>query len=84
LFAPDVDWEPWVAPLQDAGYEPRVVELDGAEQARKVAAMRTYRTQFPALEAGGLRRLTHPALVRFELRWDPSNEARRPEAARLP
>ena len=31
--------------------------------------MRVYRTQFPAMEAGPLRRLTHPELLRFELLW---------------
>jgi hypothetical protein len=32
-------------------------------------AMKTYRTQFAALEAGGQRRLTHPAFVRHEVVW---------------
>jgi hypothetical protein len=35
------------------GLEPRVVPLDDDAQRRKIAAMRTYRTQFAALEAGG-------------------------------
>lgn len=73
----DVDWEQWTAALYDAAYEPRVVELEEEEQARKIAAMRAYRTQFPALEAGRLRRLTHPDLVRFEVIWNPPHEVRR-------
>jgi hypothetical protein len=31
--------------------------------------MKNYRTQFAALEAGGQRRLTHPAFVRHEVVW---------------
>jgi LmbE family N-acetylglucosaminyl deacetylase len=49
------------------GFEPRTVELDEAQQARKIEAMRAYRTQFSMLEGGPLRRLTHPELVRFEV-----------------
>jgi LmbE family N-acetylglucosaminyl deacetylase len=73
----DADWEEWIAPLPATGYEPRVVELSDEQQLRKIAAMRTYRTQFPALEAGAARRLTHPDLIAFELIWDPSPGARR-------
>jgi LmbE family N-acetylglucosaminyl deacetylase len=51
------------------GYEPRPVELDEELRRTKVAAMRAYRTQFAALEADSLRRLTHPDVVRFELVW---------------
>jgi LmbE family N-acetylglucosaminyl deacetylase len=51
------------------GYEPRPVELDEELQRGKIAAMRAYRSQFEALEAEPLRRLTHPGLVRFELVW---------------
>lgn len=71
----EVDWEQWTGSLG----KPRVVEFTEDEQERKIAAMRTYRTQFPALEAGARRRLTDPELVRFELIWDPSDEARPPE-----
>jgi LmbE family N-acetylglucosaminyl deacetylase len=53
------------------GFEPRPVELDDAEQQRKIEAMRLYRTQFSMLEGGPLRRLTHPELVRFEVVFVP-------------
>jgi hypothetical protein len=46
-----------------------VVQLDDDAQRRKAAAMRTYRTQFAALEAGGQQRLTRPELVGFEVAW---------------
>jgi LmbE family N-acetylglucosaminyl deacetylase len=58
----------WACFVPD-GYEPRPVELDEESQRAKIAAMRVYRSQFAALEAGSLRRLTHPDLVRFELVW---------------
>jgi LmbE family N-acetylglucosaminyl deacetylase len=65
----DVDayWALHVEPLVLAGCSAQVVELDEAEQRRKIEAMRAYRTQFPALEAGSQRRLTHPELVRYEV-----------------
>jgi LmbE family N-acetylglucosaminyl deacetylase len=69
----DVDsaWSEDVEPLLEAGYEPRAVTLDEDAQRRKVEAMRRYKTQFAALEAGGQRRLTHPDLVRCEVVWVP-------------
>jgi len=83
-YATEFGWPPWMTgddpePLREVdaywarfvpeGYAPFPVELDDTQQRRKVAAMRTYRTQFPILEAGPLRRLTHPTLVPFELIW---------------
>ena len=38
-------------------------------QQRKIEAMKTDRTQFSALEAGGQHRLTHPQFVRREVVW---------------
>jgi hypothetical protein len=63
----DAAWSDAVEALGDR--EPEVVTHDDAAQQRKVAAMKTYRTQFAALEAGAQRRLTHPDLVRFEVVW---------------
>jgi hypothetical protein len=57
------------ARLEAARCAPRVVQLDDDAQRRKAAAMRTYRTQFAALEAGGQQRLTRPELVGFEVAW---------------
>jgi hypothetical protein len=36
---------------------------------RKLAAVRTYRTQVAALDAGLQQRLTHPELLRYEVVW---------------
>lgn len=65
----DAAWGEDIGPLSEAGYRPRAIALDEDAQQRKVEAMRTYRTQFAALEAGGQRRLTHPELVRCEVVW---------------
>jgi hypothetical protein len=46
-----------------------VVQLDDDAQRRKAAAMRTYRTQFAALDADGRQRLTRPELIGFEVVW---------------
>jgi LmbE family N-acetylglucosaminyl deacetylase len=64
---PDAHWSDAWAPLFDARYAPIPIELDEAAQRRKIEAMRAYRTQFPALEGGELRRLTSPNLVRYEV-----------------
>jgi hypothetical protein len=49
------------------GFEARRVEFDEEQQRREIEAMCAYRTQFAMLEAGPLRRLTHPDLVRYEV-----------------
>jgi LmbE family N-acetylglucosaminyl deacetylase len=84
-YATDFGWPAWVTggepePFLDvdaywalhvpAGYEPRIVELSEHEQRAKLEAMRAYRSQFPAVEAGIKRRLTHPELIRFEVLWE--------------
>ncbi len=51
------------------GFEPHPVELDEQQQQAKAEAMRAYRSQFPMLEGGPQRRLSHPELLRFELVW---------------
>jgi LmbE family N-acetylglucosaminyl deacetylase len=66
----DADWEPAVEPLRAAGYLPRAIALAPDQQFRKAEAMRAYRTQFAALEAGGQRRLTHPELIAWEVVWE--------------
>jgi hypothetical protein len=64
---PGAWWADAWAPLFDARYAPIPIELDADAQRRKIEAMREYRTQFPALEGGDRRRLTHPTLVRYEV-----------------
>jgi hypothetical protein len=81
-YATEFGWPAWLTgddpdPLRDVdafwshfvpdGFEARPVELDEGQRRRKIEAMRAYRTQFSMLEGGPLRRLTHPALVRFEV-----------------
>jgi hypothetical protein len=46
-----------------------VVRLDQQEAAAKLVAMRTYRTQFPALDRGAIGQLSNPAVHMFELFW---------------
>jgi LmbE family N-acetylglucosaminyl deacetylase len=65
----DAHWGNAIAAIAEAGCKPRVIELDPDDQHRKVEAMRVYRTQFTALEAGAKRRLTHPELIRYEVVW---------------
>jgi LmbE family N-acetylglucosaminyl deacetylase len=43
--------------------------LDDAAAERKLAALRRYRTQFPALDAAPLRRLSEPLWRRHEVFW---------------
>ena len=54
--------------LSLAGLQPEVHMLDDAAHARKLAAVRAYRTQLPALEAAfGL--LSRPDVLRYEIVW---------------
>ena len=69
LLDVDADWEEALEAMR-ADYRPRAIRLSPEQQGRKVEAMRTYRTQFAALEAGGQRRLTHPDLIAWEVVWE--------------
>jgi len=57
---------PEMPPLRSAEVE----RLDDRAAADKLAAMRSYATQFPALNAGAKQMLADPAIHRFEVRWD--------------
>jgi LmbE family N-acetylglucosaminyl deacetylase len=48
----------------------RVERLDDGRAAEKLAAMRTYRTQFPSLDGGGVNLLANPEIHRFEVIWE--------------
>jgi hypothetical protein len=50
--------------------EARVVALGEKSAAAKLAAMRAYRSQLPALDAGPLRAVSNPAVHGFEVFWD--------------
>lgn len=56
---------PEAAPLREA----RVARLDGGDAAAKLAAMRAYRSQYPALDGGANGVLTNPANHAFEVFW---------------
>jgi LmbE family N-acetylglucosaminyl deacetylase len=49
-----------------------VHRLDDAEMARKLGALRAYRSQFAALEGGPHQRISNPAILGFELHWQAS------------
>ena len=49
--------------------EPRVVELDDAQAAAKLDAMRAYATQFPSLDRGPIGLLSNPRVHRYEVYW---------------
>jgi hypothetical protein len=50
-----------------------VVRLDPAAAAAKLAAMRTYRSEFAVLDRGPLRQLSNPAVHGFEVFWPAPN-----------
>ena len=55
-----------LAPLRSA----RVVRLEDERAAAKLAAMRSYATQMPALSYGGRDLLADPEIHRYEVFWD--------------
>lgn len=61
-----LDGVPEMPPLRSAHVE----RLDDDDAAAKLAAMRSYRTQFPALNGGAKQMLADPAVHRFEVRWE--------------
>jgi LmbE family N-acetylglucosaminyl deacetylase len=63
----DVHWRRWLP--QTLALEPRVHRLAPEEADRKLAAARTYRTQFPGLDRGSVGFLAHPAVIGFEVSW---------------
>jgi hypothetical protein len=71
LLDVDAAWSEALRPILERNYDPKAMTLDRASRKGKVEAMRSYRTQFAALEAGAQRRLTHPDLVRHEVVWVP-------------
>jgi LmbE family N-acetylglucosaminyl deacetylase len=65
----DAFWERDLTALGLSGPAATVVRLDEEQARAKLAAMRTYRTQFPTLDRGPIRRLTNPLLHSYELFW---------------
>jgi LmbE family N-acetylglucosaminyl deacetylase len=71
-LVPEARWRADLASMgvPDGALVPRPIALGNAEAARKLAAIRVYRSQFEALNAGPLARLTNPEVIGFELHWD--------------
>jgi LmbE family N-acetylglucosaminyl deacetylase len=67
----DVDWEPALASaaVPRSALSPHVHGLDEAQAAAKLAAMRSYRTQFWLLNQGPIGLLEHPQVLPWELAW---------------
>jgi len=70
----DVDalWETYLeeVPCARSALQVRVNELSEEDSDAKLAAMQTYRSQFPALNAGVIGRLANPAIRRYEVFWE--------------
>lgn len=70
-LVPDAAWAATLGEVGGGGVElvPHVVALDDEQRAAKLAALRTYASQFPALDGGPVGRLRNPAVLGFELWW---------------
>jgi LmbE family N-acetylglucosaminyl deacetylase len=68
----DAYWAPLLraVPAIHALGDARVVRLTSEQSGQKLRAMRTYRTQLPALDAGPVEFLSNPAVHGFEVFWD--------------
>ena len=68
----DVDayWAPSFAGTPVAPRDARVTRLDDDAAARKLAAMRAYRTQFPSLDRGPIGNVSNPDVHRYETLWE--------------
>ncbi len=68
----DAYWQSFLAAVPEMPQlrSAHVERLDAAAAAAKLAAMRCYRTQFAALDAGARELLSDPAIHGFEVRWE--------------
>jgi hypothetical protein len=70
----DVDafWQTFLVDVPELGElrSGRVERLNDEHAAAKLAAMRTYCTQFPSLDGGATELLSNPATHRFEVAWN--------------
>jgi LmbE family N-acetylglucosaminyl deacetylase len=69
---PDARWDEHLvtASCPRSALMPRVTTLSEDEAARKLRALRAYRTQFAALDGGSLGLLSNPRIIGFELLWE--------------
>jgi hypothetical protein len=58
----------------------RVERLDDEDAAAKLAAMRTYSTQFSSLDSGAAGILSNPAIHRFEVTWNLDTRSDTPDS----
>jgi LmbE family N-acetylglucosaminyl deacetylase len=68
-LVPDARWERYLEGVSSRPLTPQVHELSDEEAARKLQALETYATQFEALNAGALGRMTNPEVRRWEVRF---------------
>jgi LmbE family N-acetylglucosaminyl deacetylase len=68
---PESDWEVYLSevPCGRSALEVRVRELSDGEAEAKLAALRTYRTQFASLNSGMINRFGAPVASRYEVFW---------------
>ncbi|MSO41414.1 MAG: hypothetical protein EXQ70_05885 [Solirubrobacterales bacterium] len=68
---PGSDWDVYLdaAPFPTEALRVSTRILTDAEANQKLAALRTYRTQFASLNAGPIDRLVNPAIRRYEVFW---------------
>jgi hypothetical protein len=69
---PGLDVEAYWGPFGSRA-RAQVVRLDPAAAAAKLAAMRTYRSEFAVLDRGPLGQLSNPAVHGFEVFWPAPN-----------
>lgn len=68
-LVPEARWHEDLHGLHDV-LAPRPRALGDAEAARKLTALQKYRTQFAALDAGPIKRISNPQIIGYELHWD--------------
>jgi LmbE family N-acetylglucosaminyl deacetylase len=70
-LAPEAMWHGLSSiPVVGEGLRARAVQLTGDQVDAKLGAIRTYRTQFEALNAGPVGLLTGSGMLEYELYWD--------------
>ena len=68
---PEADWNYYLdsTGISRDSLQPEVVCLGDRESDEKLAAMRTYRTQFPSVNSGIVNRLANAKIRRYEVLW---------------
>ncbi|HWJ64380.1 MAG TPA: PIG-L family deacetylase [Acidimicrobiales bacterium] len=75
-LVPEAAWAGVLAEVADpVDLDVEVARFDGADRTAKLAAVRCYASQWPALEGGPHARMSNPAVAGFEVRWRVSRPA---------